>query len=176
MTIWGNEVRAANYSVGGFPGLGGDSYFAGEDDKVGAIGSVGSPSNAGTGIGGGIAAQSGDLTLTHVTIARNSASGGQKASGQLESSIGGGLHSVGTTSLWNSLIAENTSREQDVYGTLISRGHNLIATYDDRQWLPSDLVGKKNEPIDARLGGLVEVGGVPTVSLLSDSPASECWR
>jgi hypothetical protein len=150
-----------------------ESTFAGNQANGGHAGAGGSgfpPGNNGTdGEGMGVAvANSGSLTLIGVTISTNTVLSG--------SGFGGGLATfgVGSSSLFNTLIAANTASDApDVSGPVVSQGHNLIGDgtggtgYD-----ASDLVGTSDNPIDPMLGPLQDNGGpTQTMALLPGSPA-----
>lgn len=150
-----------------------------------------------TGGGGGIAALQG--SILNSTITNNLAAGteGQNAS------AGGGIlsqPSIGFTPLHikNTIIANNhlaqtTSRVgQDVSGTFISDGHNLVGVVDGGsgfglpvlttsssafKFVPTapnngDLLGTASNPLDPKLGALADNGGLTlTHALLAGSPA-----
>ncbi|MFO0881574.1 MAG: choice-of-anchor Q domain-containing protein [Gemmataceae bacterium] len=107
--------------------------------------------------GGGIC-NFGTLTLQSSTIAENSAA------------YGGGIRNTGTATLGNTLIANNhvTWVSPDVYGGVISLGHNLIGSDEwSGGWVSSDLVN-----VDPLLAALGTYGGLTqTMALLPGSPA-----
>lgn len=118
---------------------------------------------------GGAIINGGDASLYNVTVAANTAG----LSGTAGS--GGGLSTVaGTTSLQNSIVADNanlvSANTQDCSGSTVSGGYNLIEdvvgctiTGD----LATTLTG-----VSANLGALAgNGGGLPTHRLLAGSPA-----
>lgn len=119
------------------------------------------------GSGGGIYNSSdsfnpgGNLILTNSTIANNHAKG-----------PGGGLRQdiTGTITIRNTIIAENSSEatENDVSGTIVSQGFNLIGNSTSSSgWTATDLLNRN--PLLALLGN----NGGPTLThaLLPGSPA-----
>ena len=143
--------------------------------------------------GGGITS-SGTLTVTNTTIAGNTAvthGGGITSSGTLTVTnttiagntavtYGGGIYkSGGTASLGNTLIGGNTGTlgGPDVYGSVTSRGHNLVSNGSGSTGLTNgvngDLVGTAGSPIDPRVGPLAvnAPGTTATHALLLGSPA-----
>jgi hypothetical protein len=93
-------------------------------------------------------------------------------------SAGGGLYveDGAEVDIVNSIIATNTSDSglaPDVFGVVISLGHNLIGIIDGSSgWVNSDLLGAANAPLDPLLNPLGDYGG-PTLSmtLQAGSPA-----
>ncbi len=115
---------------------------------------------------GGLYANSGSTTtLTNCTVSGNSSA-----------EYGGGLAVVsGTMNLGNTIVAGNTATgsDPDVYGTVASKGHNLIGkTNGSSGWVSSDLTGTIASPRNPKLGTLGNNGGpTQTIALLTGSPA-----
>ena len=85
---------------------------------------------------------------------------------------GGGIYrAAGSVTIDNSILAENTF--ENVFGTVIDAGHNLISDRSIEQASPSTI-----QPTDAQIGFLGLYGGpTETVPLLPGSPAidaAEC--
>jgi hypothetical protein len=120
--------------------------------------------------GGGID-NGGTLTINSSTITGNSVSGGGDRAG------GGIYNSFGTFTLFDTIVAGNTAATgpdlDDTTSGFSSLGHNLIGDGADATgYLPSDLVGTAQNPIDPRLGPLQDNGGPTfTMALLPGSPA-----
>ena len=113
-------------------------------------------------LGAAIANSSATLSLINVTVSGNSAS-----------TLGGGIMAGGgTTTLKNSLVADNTGTGggPDIFGTVVSQGYNLIRTTTDATidgTLTGNITGQ-----DPKLGFLADNGGpTQTISLLTGSPA-----
>jgi hypothetical protein len=123
--------------------------------------------NSAVGDGGGLfnAGFTSVLTLTNCTVSGNSAS----------SSGGGLLRLFGTVSTGNSIVAGNTATRSgpDAWGTVASRGNNLIGQTDGSSgWVSSDLTGTSALPLDPLLAHLGDFGGpTQTMALLPGSPA-----
>jgi hypothetical protein len=120
--------------------------------------------------GGGIAAISGTVQITSNTIAFNIANSDANATGQ-----GGGIYVNGATvNLRNSIVAKNQALNsalgQDIFGTIVSQGYNLIQNVND-----ATINGVTNTNItnvDPQLGPLTNNGGTTlTRALLAGSPA-----
>ncbi|MEI9863753.1 MAG: choice-of-anchor Q domain-containing protein [Limisphaerales bacterium] len=122
--------------------------------------------------GGGVVANTGAIvSLTNCTVTGNS-----------DTSLAGGYGSVQSPQFKNTIIAGNTSSAGGAYADIytfgspvLSLGHNLIGiTNVTMGWLPSDLAGNTNSPLNARLGPLANNGG-PTLTcallLVPNSPA-----
>ena len=118
---------------------------------------------------GGAILNGGDASLYNVTVAANTAG----LSGTAGS--GGGLSTVaGTTSLQNSIVADNanlvSANTQDCFGSYVSGGYNLIedvAGCTITGDLATTLTG-----VSANLDALAgNGGGLPTHRLLAGSPA-----
>ncbi len=124
-------------------------------------------------VGGGGIANNGVETLSDCTITGNAAS------------LGGGIYNgtqlarLGTTTITNTIVAGNNragigqNPGADVYGSIKSRGFNLIGQTDGSSgWLNTDLTGTSANPLAAKLGPLANNGG-PTLTELPQpgSPA-----
>jgi hypothetical protein len=113
---------------------------------------------------GGIGVSGGTVKISSSTIVGNSAPDGSGIR------IGDGSATVS-----NSIIAEN-SGDNDITGTFISGGFNLIGNGDGGSGFVNgvngDIVGTTANPVDPRLGPLADNGG-PTLThaLLPGSPA-----
>jgi hypothetical protein len=84
------------------------------------------------------------------------------------------VNNVGAAYLLNSIIAQGTSMmSTEVYGKVISLGHNLIANADSSSgWIDSDQNGTTGSPIAPNLGTFRYNGGsTQTMELLAGSPA-----
>ena len=116
--------------------------------------------NSTTGDGGG-AALSGatDITLWHVTVTGNSAGSAQ------QDADGGGLVVDGNVEITASVIADNTASAtgQDLSGTFVSGGYNVLGTGDGVTGFDTDsagdVAGTDAAPVDARLAALGDNGG-----------------
>jgi alpha-tubulin suppressor-like RCC1 family protein len=123
----------------------------------------GNTANGPTGGGPGGIFNAGSLTVTNSTISGNTTSG-----------VGGGIQSSGgTTKLRNTLVAGNTAAlGSDVFGPLISLGHNLIGNTSG-----ATVTAQSGDKFDAaaaplNLGPLADNGGpTPTHALLPGSVA-----
>jgi hypothetical protein len=117
-------------------------------------------------VGGGII-NGGTLRVVNCTVSGNSATSGN----------GGGIDrsSNGSTTLGNTIVAGNTASGSgpDVYGTMVSLGHNLIGkTNGSSGWVTSDLQGTSNSPINPLLAPLGYYGApTQTMPLLPGSRA-----
>ena len=110
--------------------------------------------------GGIILASSSSATITNTTITQNSAS-----------TRGGGLYenTSGIVTLINSILASNVDTYNgDCYGYITFVGMNLIADDTCNASTNGQLTG--NPKLDAS-GLQLNTGSVPTIALLSDSPA-----
>ena len=109
--------------------------------------------------GGGIYIDGGTLTVTNSTLAENSAS-----------FRGGGIADFGgTVTLANTIVATNAAKTgADVYGTVTSKGFNLIGNSSGASgFTAADLLN-----LNPLLGPLQNNGGpTETMALLSGSPA-----
>ena len=115
--------------------------------------------------GGAIDNEAGVLALSNVTLAGNSAAG-----------YGGGLYSASTTTLLNTLIAQNSATaDPDVGGDCTSLGHNLLGRAGAATGFSSslgDLLGTAGNPLDPLLRALEDNGGPTlTMALQPGSPA-----
>ena len=143
--------------------------------------------------GGGINNFSGVLGLSNSTLSGNSADrsgGGIFNSGNAQATVvnatitgntagfGGGVDTVASFSVGNTLIAGNTADTlaNDVLGVLTTLGNNLLGEFNGSSGVLGgafgDLVGSAEFPLDPLLGPLADNGG-PTLShaLLKGSPA-----
>ena len=119
--------------------------------------------------GGGVLATHG--TFLNCTIVEN----------RTFATVGGGVCSPASSDpirVLNTIIAENFvgSHEQDVAGTFLTEGNNLLGQADDGNssgFSPAiDLLGTSDDPLDPRLGELAFNGGpTKTHALLAGSPA-----
>ncbi|WP_186775145.1 beta strand repeat-containing protein [Allorhodopirellula solitaria] len=138
---------------------GGGVYSSGTDGDITVTNST-IAGNTAINEGGGIASEGGNVVLTSVTIAENSAA------------TGGGIQSDGgIVSAINALIASNTaSTGPDIAGELTSNGNNLVSDTTDTNLISastSDLLD-----VDARLESLADNGGpTQTIALQAGSPA-----
>ena len=112
--------------------------------------------------GGGIYNAAGTTTVVSNTISGNSAA-----------SNGGGIYNAaGILNLENSVVANNTvfTGASDMYGTVISRGHNLVKETSGAVFIAR--TGDITTGDDPKLGVLTDNGGpTKTMALLSGSPA-----
>ena len=164
---------SSNTAGAGWTGGGGGYYYYGGRNTGGNGG------NAGT--GGGIY-NVGTMISTSCTVAGNTMGNrgnpGNSASYGAGGS-GGGIFNGGSATLNNNLIAQNNltteGSNQDVSGTVVSLGYNLIGIIGTSTgWAaPSgDLLGTTGAPIDSLLGPLSDNGGLThTMALLHGSPA-----
>lgn len=108
--------------------------------------------------GGGIQ-NMGKLSLLNSTVAGNSANGG------------GGLYNsgVGQATLFDAIVADNSGGSSpDIYGTVISSGHNLVRNPSGA----SGLIATDLTNVDPALGPLQSNGGpTPTLALMPGSAA-----
>ncbi len=104
--------------------------------------------------------------MTNVTVANNSA--GSRAGGI-------GTESTGSASLGNTIVAQNTtdpssvalgSKNQDILGTVVSNGFNLVSILDSSFATPasaglvtSDLFGRTDTPLATGIGALSSSAG-----------------
>ncbi len=144
--------------------------------------------------GGGIASQSGSITIQNSTIANNQLTGfkdaygggvslenttaeirnstivGNVSVGEMTSEGGGIRLSGGSLTLQNTILAANwaSTGGPDVFAVFTSLGHNLIGDPTGGSgFAPSDLLG-----VDPMLGPLQDNGGpTATLALLPGSPA-----
>ena len=117
---------------------------------------------------GGVVANTGAMTfLTNCTITGNSGA-----------ALAGGYGSAQSPQFKNTIIAGNSSSAgySDIYtfgNAVFSLGHNLIGTTNGTTgWLPTDLIGNTNSPLDARLGPLANNGGPTMTCALLTAPNS----
>src|SRR5262249_25463891 len=109
-------------------------------------------------------------TLTSSTVSGNSAT---RQGGGIEKKFG----STGTLTLYDTILAGNNTANgpSDILfmDGFISLGHNLIGNGTGASgYLPSDLVGTAQNPIDPRLAPLADNGGpTQTMALVPGSPA-----
>jgi hypothetical protein len=159
-----------------------DSTIAGNSLR----GGTGGGSRYGVGGGGGAAQGSGlwlaagtTAQISLSTIAANLAAGGAHGSGPFGfrpagPATGGGIYNQGTLQTDGSILAGNTvtgagtNTAPDLFGSLGSRGYNLIRnTQGGSGFDPSDRLN-----VDPLLGPLQDNGGpTPTMALLPGSPA-----
>jgi len=136
---------------------------------LGGNGGSGGPlgGNGGNGDGGAIY-NLGTITTTSVTISGNSGSGGAAGTGTTNGTPGSGSNGVtvggGTATLGNTLVAANINgngRNDDVDGTFISSGYNLIGNGDFSTGFNviGDQVGTTAAAINPHLGPLQNNGG-----------------
>ena len=121
-----------------------------------------SGNSASEGAGGGISntLATSILTLNNSTVSNNAATGAV--------GIGSGIDNHGAIYSSNTIIARNVN--DDLRGTLVSRGHNLIGNSTGGSGFRTDLGDMLN--INPMLGGLQNNGGSTwTHALLSGSPA-----
>jgi hypothetical protein len=168
-----NCTFAVNRVTGGNGGIGGDGGL-----------SVGRGGNGGGAEGAGVlnrlTCQSANVTITG-GVAEHGSVGTGSPNGSPGVALGGGFRSTTANAfLVNSLIAENSlgstiavANGFDVFGTIVSQGYNLVGmTNGSSAWLASDKVGNNVSPVDPLLDVLQDNGGgVPTMGLLSGSPA-----
>ena len=125
--------------------------------------------NPGSGKGAGVY-NAGDLVMVACTIGSNAATtvvGGNSG--------GGGIWSVGSSQVTNSIVAENTGGvSPDAAGSFESNGFNLIGRNDGSAGFTAigDQTGTTEVPLDPKLGPLQDNGGPTwTRALLPGSPA-----
>lgn len=152
-TFSGNQALTSN----GSNGQGG----AIDNNGGGDLTMVNSTLTKNTSIFGGAIVNYQGLSILNSTLAGNTAS------------YGGGLAcpiSTSVSSLENTIIATNTASVQgpDVWGSVGSRGHNLIGnTANSSGWSTTDLLN-----VNPLLGALADNGGLTqTMALLAGSPA-----
>ena len=121
--------------------------------------------NTASSSGGGLQTAGGTLTLTNCTVSGNSAGHN-----------GGGLYNTsGTVTIGNTIAAGNTTGNlgPDVFGSFVSKGHNLIGKTDGSTgWVSSDLTGTIAATLNPLLAPLGNYGGpTQTMALLPGSPA-----
>lgn len=160
------------------------------NSATGATGGSGSHGgNGGSGLGGAVY-NLGSLTMSSCTASGNTGSGGAGGSGQSSGFNGtagigaGGVTAVGSgaATLRNCLLAGNTTSgnfRNDVYGTFISQGYNLIGKTDGATGFTgtSDQTGTAAAPMNAQLAALANNGGATdTFRLLVNSPAIDKGR
>ncbi|MEM9162924.1 MAG: choice-of-anchor Q domain-containing protein, partial [Cyanobacteria bacterium P01_F01_bin.4] len=157
------------------------------DDSGGGINAVGSTvtvenstvsANTTNGGGGGIYGSLSALTVSSSTIVENTADADANPITGLNN--GGGIASLSTANVKNSIIANNIDNSSfgnihpDVSGSFVSGGYNLIGdgTGSGAFTAAGDQVGTPASPIDPMLGALQDNGGPTfTHALLSGSPA-----
>jgi hypothetical protein len=106
------------------------------------------------------------LSVDHCTIAGNEATGG---SGSSYSGLGYGGGIAGSARVYDTILADNgADTGADLYGSMISLGHNLIgSSADGSGYAPTDILD-----VSPMLGSLQNNGGpTQTVALLAGSPA-----
>jgi predicted outer membrane repeat protein len=160
LTVTGSTFRgnSATALPNGFDGAGGGIY----NNTMLTVTASTFQGNSAYLLGGGIETFGGRLIITASTFSGNSAKSG------------GGIFSEGTLTMRNTLLARNTAqRGPDVFGSLTSKGHNLIGDGSDGSgYAAIDLVGTSASPIDPKLGPLQDNGGPTwTMALLPGSPA-----
>jgi hypothetical protein len=149
--------------------------------------------NTATGLGGGLLTTGNHMqTISNSTIAGNSGAAGGGIDNQgklalLNSTVannvavsvnGGGIKAEAqgiSVTLTNTIVAANThGGPDDLSGTFISDGHNLIGDADGATGFtaPGDQTGTAASPLDAMLGSLADHGGpTETIAPASGSPA-----
>ncbi len=163
-----NNVSAAGFffSGGGGGGVLNTNTVTIRDTTISA-------NTATLGSGGGLLTlDNSTVVLDHVTIVDNHA----------DNNTGGGLEvrvfnggPVATT-ITNSIVARNSANtSDDVYGPVISLGHNLFgqpSAFDPAGWrtvgtgaIDFDLIGTVAQPLDPQLGALVKLDGVRSVHI-----------
>jgi hypothetical protein len=125
--------------------------------------------NTGSANGGGIYNE-GTLTLRCSTVAGNSTVG-----------YGGGLYNLGTVDIGDTIIATNSAPNhaptaQDVSGSFVSSGYNLIGEGDGStgfvNGVNQDLVGTSASPLDPKFAFTLDnLAPTPTLVLAFGSPA-----
>ena len=119
-----------------------------------------------TGGGGAIDNTLGDLRIINSTITNNSGYSAAVSNGR-----------DNTVTIASTIIAGNSADsgllEDDVSGTFVSEGNNLIGNSTGSNSFDStDIVGTAENPIDPQLGELQDNGGsTQTIALLEGSPA-----
>ena len=169
-TIYGGGLFNANEFVLNNVEITGNSA---PNDDGGGIWSTGAAtinnstiSGNGANNGGGIYNSAGPMTITATTITDNTST-----------SRGGGIHNIdGPVNLLNTIVAGNTAPDgPDIFGSVISLGHNLLGDDTDAtgsiDGLNGDIVGTGGSPVDPELGPLADNGGpTQTHALLPGSP------
>lgn len=160
----GGSLAMTNCTLCGNSARGGDSTGGLPDD------------GGGNGVGGALGDgwTGAQAWVVSCTIQGNNSAGGFSwFSFEYGQSFGGGIRSTINTHVMNSIVAGNSAGTgRDVWGTVDSRGYNLIgATNDSSGWVASDLRGSTNSPLLALLGPLQDNGG-PTPTLLPQPPYS----
>jgi uncharacterized repeat protein (TIGR01451 family) len=99
---------------------------------------------------GGAIDNEGKLGLIDITLASNRATGN-----------GGAILAGRSLTVRGSIVAGDQAHAgSDIYGALVSQGHNLIGITDQSSgWLATDLLGSLHQPLDPRLGRLADNGG-----------------
>lgn len=159
-TISNNTANNNGFLTGGASGAG----IFGESGELHVINSTISANRA-TQRGAGIHVSGGTASLTHTTIANNSS---DRSGGGLASSIDA------TVVIANSVVANNEApSDPDVYGTIDTRGTNLIGIYEGSDLPAGNLLGTPNRKLDPRLEPLIQYEGEHTAThrLRPDSDA-----
>jgi hypothetical protein len=163
--VGGGSLPAANGLGGGIYTSGGtlsinSSTIANNEATGGSTGGYGSAAIPGLGDGGGLYSAGGTVAINNSTLA-----GG-------ESDYGGGIFNYSgliPLKLHDTILADNTAGGgADLYGNIISLGHNLIGnTTWGTGFAASDLLN-----VNPQLGTLQNNGGpTQTMALLTGSPA-----
>ena len=174
----GIVFNLTNCTISGNTATGGTGGEGGEDRGNGGAGGVGTA--------GGIAATG--LNAAGCTITENSAISGvggpvegvMGARGPAGSAIGGGVANSNFNSIFNSLIARNSSPvSPDYAGDLTSYGYNLVGIRDQAGNFTNtgDQAGSSGSPLHPVLAPLANYGGeTPTHPPLAGSPAIDKGR
>jgi Carbohydrate binding module (family 6) len=161
-TFFGNSAKGGNGGKGADFGSAVDPQFLANG-------------NGGNAYGGAIDADRANLSITHCTIAGNTATAGVKgttagAGGVNGIVAGGGVSVRGTTpqgpaallTVANSVFAtNNSSTGPDVAAIVVSSGYNFVSKSNGSSgWVASDRTGTTAAPLDAKLSPLVNNGGL----------------
>ncbi|MFN2589020.1 MAG: hypothetical protein ABR613_13005 [Actinomycetota bacterium] len=130
-SITNNSV--ANCCGGGLAGIGAGSTTTLTNATVSSNGGGTEPGQTALPSAGGLYLDSGQMQLTHVTVASNSGSNG--ASGIANGDVGGA--SQGTLTMSRSIVANNSSAPQCL-GAITSQGHNIASDGSCTLTQPSD--------------------------------------
>jgi len=120
--------------------------------------------------GGSAIANDGLITISNSTLADNS-------SGAPNNEVGWSIGNRGTLNLLSTIVVGNNSPDHpDIYGKIISLGHNLIGQNDIQSGLTDqvnhDQVGTSANPINPQIDLLADNGGFTmTNALFTSSPA-----
>lgn len=153
--IWNEEglLTVASSTLARNRGSSGGGLFNSSGTAL-FINSTLSGNGAGVDSGGAFNGQTGQLGLTHSTVADNKAG------------TGGGLS--GAATLVHSIVANNSGGDCGTGGPILDGGHNLDS---DGSCKLDSRFGSLSK-VDPRLGGLADNGGpTPTHALLAGSPA-----